>query len=655
MHTPRWSLFYDFHTMPACPDVGAGFDVDAFVEHLKRCGVDYVVFPARCNLGMAYYNTEVGIRHPSLEYDLLGRLVEACNAAGIAITAYINVGLSHEEGLRNRGWLKVSPEGRVYEDERMGSFFRRMCYNTGYAEHLLTMVREVVSGYGVAGLFLDCLHRTPCIGHECIDEMKQLGMDWSDPRQQERFARDSQVRMARRIAEQARSVRDDLLLYFNGVAFEDQADIGTYLEYECLPTGGWGYEMLPYFSRYLRKLGKPVLNMTGRFHRSWGDFGGIRTEASLEYDLLKGLANTLPPTVGGHYHPRGDINRAVNSLVEKLYTRLHKLEPWTHDAEALVDMAVVFPPGFHSVHQNEFVPAVHSVSGATRMLCELKQQFDVVSRNLDLSGYRVLVLPDDVVVDEVMATKLQAHLAAGGRIVSSARSGLGPDGTDFVLPQWGVSFEGSSPHDPAYINVLARVSDGFPDMPVTLVDRGISMSTTGKAETLATLVAPYYNQHWDGEHGYVYTPPDRDTGTPALVATDKVIHFSHPVFIGYHRHAQVPMKQLLANVLARVLPDPLVRAPGLPSFARVTVTAQPGRRMVHVLSYVPERRGESIDMIEEPIILHDVSVALRMDDRPVGKVYLAPDGQPLEATEQDGYLHVVIPVVEGYALVVFED
>ncbi|MFW5798798.1 MAG: alpha-amylase family protein, partial [Planctomycetota bacterium] len=421
MHIPRWSLFYDFHTMPACPDVGAGFDVDAFVDHLQRCGVDYVVFPARCNLGMAYYNTEVGIRHPSLEYDLLGRLVEACNDVGIAVTAYINVGLSHEEGLRNRGWLKVSPEGKVYHDQRLGSFFRLMCYNTGYAEHLLAMVREVVSGYGVAGLFLDCLHRTPCIGHECIDEMKQRGMDWSDTRQQECFARDSQVRMARRIAEQARAVRDDLLLYFNGVAFEDQADIGTYLEYECLPTGGWGYEMLPYFSRYLRKLGKPVLNMTGRFHRSWGDFGGIRTEASLEYDLLKGLANTLPPTVGGHYHPRGDINRAVNTLVEKLYTTLHKLEPWTHDAEALADVAVVFPPGFHSPHQDEFVPAVHSVSGATRMLCELKQQFDVVSKNLDLAGYRVLVLPDEVTVDDPLAEKLRAHLDAGGRVVSSAR------------------------------------------------------------------------------------------------------------------------------------------------------------------------------------------------------------------------------------------
>ena len=59
MHTPKWALFFDFHTMPACPDVGAGFDADAFADRVKACGVDYIVFPAKCNLGMAYYDTRV--------------------------------------------------------------------------------------------------------------------------------------------------------------------------------------------------------------------------------------------------------------------------------------------------------------------------------------------------------------------------------------------------------------------------------------------------------------------------------------------------------------------------------------------------------------------------------------------------------------------
>lgn len=114
MHNPRWSLFFDFHTMPAVPDVGAGFDVERFTDRVKACGVDYMIFPARCNLGMAYYNTKVGIRHPSLQYDLFGRLAEACQRKEIALTAYINAGLSHEEALLHRDWATLTPEGYAY-------------------------------------------------------------------------------------------------------------------------------------------------------------------------------------------------------------------------------------------------------------------------------------------------------------------------------------------------------------------------------------------------------------------------------------------------------------------------------------------------------------------------------------------------------------
>ncbi len=112
---------------------------------------------------------------------------------------------------------------------------------------------------------------------------------------------------------------------------------------------------------------------------------------------------------------------------------------------------------------------------------------------------------------------------------------------------------------------------------------------------------------------------------------------------------------MVGNLLRMLLPDPLVRAPDLPSFARVTVMQQTRRRMVHVLSYVPERRGPSMDMIEEPIDLCNVSIALRKDGQTPKKVYLAPSQETLPVEESDGYLHVTIPKVPGHALVVFEN
>lgn len=656
MHTPTWSLFFDFHTMPAVPDVGARFDVEHFTDRIKACGVDYIVFPARCNLGMAYYDTRAGIRHPSLTYDLFGRLVEACGRKGIALTAYINAGLSHEEGLLHRDWTTVTPDGYAYTPQRLNHWVRTMCYNSPYGDHLLTMVNEVVTGYPVAGLFLDCMGMAPCVGGECVREMKTLGMDWDDPQQQREFSHLSRVRMARRISESARAADPDLLLYFNGIPAEDQLDIGSYQEYECLPTGGWGYENLPLYARYTRTLGKPVLNMTGRFHRSWGDFGGLRTEASLEYDCLYGLANGMQPTVGGHAHPRGDNEDAVFDLIEPIYTRLRKLQPWVASATPQTDVAVVMPEqAAREVCLEAHQRALAILRGAVRLLCELKIQFDVVSYARSWDGYAMLVLPDAIVLGEQAAGKIRRHLSSGGTILSSGRSGLDPEHGCFVLSDWGLKFNGQDPHDPAFYVVEPELAEGIPAMPNNFYCAGADIGALPGTRVLARIVAPYFNREWDGEHAFLYLPPDRVTGRPAVTLNGRVAHISHEVFKGYHDAAPVPLKHLVGNLLKLLLPRPLVRASSLPSFARVTVTAQPGRRIIHVLSYVPERRGPNVDMIEEPIELRNVDLALRSDKRAVKRVYLAPESTDLEFEIADGYMQTSIPALSGYAMVVVEE
>ena len=45
MHIPKWALFFDFHTMPANPDVGKAFNMEAITDWIKECGADFIVFP----------------------------------------------------------------------------------------------------------------------------------------------------------------------------------------------------------------------------------------------------------------------------------------------------------------------------------------------------------------------------------------------------------------------------------------------------------------------------------------------------------------------------------------------------------------------------------------------------------------------------------
>jgi hypothetical protein len=649
MYDPKYCLFYDNNTMSAFPGVGEAFDVEAFTDRIKRCGVDYLTFHARCDQGMAYYYTKTGTRHPSLKYDLFGKLAESCKRKGIALTAYFNGGISSDEGLHHREWTTLSFDGRGYREPRFTPYVRTMCYNTPYRDHLIEMVKEIAENYPISGIFIDCMGSYPCICPVCVKEMKERGIDWNDLEEVTRFSEFSLTRLSKDIAVVARSINPHLLLYFSETGYEEQADFGTYLECIGLPTGGYGYEFLPVMSHYMRTLGsKPVLNMTGRFYE-WGDFGGLRPEAAIKSELLYGLANGMRPDIGGQFHPRGDMENAVLDRIEKIYTEIQKMEPWFNHAKNITEIAIVYRNNIHNIRDDE------QLRSAVRMLSELKQQFDVVTEFSDWSKYKLLVIPDDILFTEEISRRVKNHINAGRAVISSGSSGLNQEKSKFVLEkEWGLQYEKECDYDPVYFKASGNLSRNLPDMPISLYSSGIEAKTLPGTSVGAYLIKPYFNRGWNGEYAFYYNPPDKTTDIPALTINGKVAHFSHRIFSGYSQQAPVELRHLLENVLDGLLPEPLLRADNLPSFSRAFVTEQPGRRMVHILSYIPELRGKT-QMIEEPIELYNIHIALRNDNRTPKKVYLAPVKKALPFNIINGYINITIPEIPGYAMIVLEE
>lgn len=649
MHKPKYCLFYDNHTMKACPDVGVKFDVEKFTDRIVDCGVDYLTFHARCNQGFAYYDTEIGIKHPSLEYDLFGKLAEACQRKGIALTAYLNGGISHEEGLLHRDWTTLGFDGRVYRKNRTDPFVRTMCYNSGYRDHLITMVREIAVKYPVAGFFIDCLIPYKCICPICIAEMKKLAVDWRDEQEVEKFSEFSMLRLCEDIGTAARAVNPDFLIFFNGPDYEKADNCNTYMECECLPTNpGWGYEYLPVMAHYMRTLGdKPILNMTARFY-NWGDFGGLRSQAGIEYDLLYGLANGMRPNIGDHFHPRGDINFPAFELVESTYSKLQQYEPWFDGAVNVTEIAVVYPKSITAIRVDE------ELRGITRMLSELKMQFDIVTEFSNWSKYQMLILPDSVQLSDESARRVKKHIDSGKALISSAWSALDSAREHFVFEkEWGIRFIGSSDYDPAYFKPEKEFNRILPDMPLALYASGTEVEVFPGTEIGAKLLKPYYNRHWDGERAFFYNPPDQEVNSPLLTICGEVAHFSHAIFTGYYKSAVTHLRDLFAAVLERLLPEPILRVENTPSFVRAFVTEQPGRKIVHLLSYVPELRG-NIQIIEEAVKLTDVKISLRMDKEKISRVYLAPGNQELSFSFEDNYIKILLSEVNGYAMIIFD-
>lgn len=653
---PRRAIHLDCHTMPGMYDIAKDFDAEAFVKTLSDAHVDYITVFAKCNLGFAYYPTKIGKVYPGLKVDMLGEMVKACHARGIRVAAYFNTGIDHEHARVHREWCKVDKEGRVYNFKDKGHWFRDPCLNTGYGDHIFGMVREVLDQYPVDGIFLDCFDLKPCYGHECLTAMKQEKMNIYDDSQVADYCWRITDRFLNRVETLAQSKRQGIYILFNGIAYRRQP---THIELEVLPTGGWGYEYLPFAIRYARTLGKPYFTMTGRFHKSWGDFGGIRTKHSLLFDLYSSISNAGTCSVGDHLHPRGRLEPEVYRLVQDAYDTVSRLEPWTAGARAEAEIAVLEPhmadfPSYRLYTAKRDGFTLDSIKGAARILSELKCQFDVTDGQEDLSKYKIIVLADSTRVTTSLKPKLDEHLRRGGAIISSATAGMNEEGTAFALGDGGLVYEGPEPFNPVFLEALPPVAEGMPDMRVTAYQKGIAMRAGPGGEVLVRLWKPYSNLHaWDYEHETMYCPQEKDTGRPAVVRSGNVIHFSFPLFMGYLRDGVVPHRTLLANCLRLVLPNPMIEVTGFPSFGRVTVTAKGSQRLVHLLCYVPESRG-SADMIEEPIAVSDIPVRLRTDGRNVNKVFLAPQGESLKFTKTDDHVGFTVPRVNGYQLVVVE-
>ena len=648
-HQPKYCLFYDNHTMPACPDVGENFDVETFTDKIKAINVDYLVFHARCNQGMAYYDTRIGIKHPSLKQDLFGLLADACKRKDIALGAYFNAGISSEEGRLHRDWTTLYFDGRSLREPRFTPHVRTMCYNSGYRDHLIEMVKEVVTNYPVSGLMIDCLIDYPCVCPICVKEMKEKGINWNNEEEVKKFSEFSAIRLAKDISHAANAIKPGLLISNNYPGYEGLKGINTYFDVVCLPASEEGYEFIPAMSHYVRTLGDmPILNMTGRFY-DWGDFGGLRPEVAIKSELLYGLANGMRPNIGGHFHPRGDLETATFDRIERIYKDLQTREEWFDNARNITEIAIVYPKSIHNIRGDK------ELKSAVRMLSELKHQFDVVTLASDWSKYKVLIFPDNITFDGEITRRVKKHISEGKAVISTGSSGLDKENKRFALEQeWGVRYIGENDFDPAYFHVEKNYNHSMPDMPLSLYSSGIDMEPSEETRVGAFLIRPYYNRMWDGEYAFYYNPPDKVTEKPALTIHNKVAHFSHRIFSGYFEKAPVELRTVFDNVLQQLLPDPLIRHENLPSFTRAFVTRQQNRTMVHLLSYIPEMRGRT-QMIEEPIELSDLKILIRKDNRNFKNIYSAPDREPLSYQVEGNYIEINIPKSKGYTLIVLEE
>jgi hypothetical protein len=187
-----------------------------------------------------------------------------------------------------------------------------------------------------------------------------------------------------------------------------------------------------------------------------------------------------------------------------------------------------------------------------------------------------------------------------------------------------------------------------------LYKKGTKVEAAEGAVTLATLQSPYFNRTWRHFCSHLHAPPSgQDAGYPAAVRKGDCVYFAHPIFGQYQANAPRWCRTLVASALDLLLPERLVTAENAPTTLLTALSHQAteNRHVLHLLHYIPERRGQAFDTIEDVIPLHDLTVSVK-SEAPVRSATLEPGGAALSFTQEDGRVRVTVPKLEGHAMVV---
>ncbi|NLE45429.1 MAG: beta-galactosidase [Chloroflexi bacterium] len=664
-------IHLDFHTSEHIVGIGSQFDPDEFANTLAEADVDSITCFARCHHGWIYFDTQAfpERRHPHLTRNLLKDQIDACHARDIRVPIYITVQWDHYTANRHPEWLVLDENGAptqtpLYE----AGFYRRLCVNSPYTQFLKDHVKEVMETLPVDGIFFDIVAPQDCSCMYCQAAMTGEGLDPADPIVRREYGVRLVDDFKRDMSAYVHAFNSDCTIFYNaghvGPSVRPTADAYTHFELESLPSGGWGYLHFPMTIRYARNLGIDCMGMTGKFHTSWGDFHSFKNAAALDFECFQMLAQGAKCSIGDQLHPLGAIDPHVYDLIGSVYSAVKRKESWCRGARPITEIGVFTPEEFCGADVGRLPPAL---MGITRMLEEGAHQFDIIDSNSDLSPYRLLVLPDEIPVSDRFAAQIERYVLDGGAVIASFESGLDGAKDAFALKSLGVELGTPGSRDrrgrlvrglnyprgdyTEYLMPQGAIGQGLHATEYAMYMKGLDVRSRPGTEVLAQVVSSYFDRTYQHFCSHRQTPSSGQAVSPAIVRNGRAIYFSHPVFRQYNQNAPLWCKHLFLNAMSLLLPDPLLQHDG-PSTLRVTVNDQPAenRWVVHILHYIPERRGQDFDVIEDVIPVYNVKVSVRAPAE-VRQVTCVPEMDPLTFDQRDGRVVFVVPEVRGHQMV----
>jgi hypothetical protein len=369
--------------------------------------------------------------------------------------------------------------------------------------------------------------------------MREAGVRPDEEQSVLRFAEEKLKGFLDRLSEVVRTKVPQATIFYNGTVNPRMAETlpyQTHFEIESLPTssGIWGYLHYPVMARQARTYGVDFLGMTGRFHKAWADFGGLKTHDQLDYECGTVVGAGGGISIGDQLHPRGVLDPAVYRLLEHSFARVERLEPFLKGAKPTAEVAILSgyePSSRGSIPTNTHVA---DVEGAAQLFLEAAIQFDIIDSWHDsFEDYAALLLPDGMSVNDDLRANLESYMSAGGKLILGGTAALARETGEFDIKGVPVVYEGQAPTVPGYLRLdetLAGETELATDYDYVFYNRAHLVRPLEGARAHGELRRALFDRTWEHFTSHAQAPVGESLDSPLIVEGDGVLYFAAPLF-----------------------------------------------------------------------------------------------------------------------------
>ncbi len=637
-----------------------------YVNLLKEAQVQTAMIYANSHVGYCYWPTQNGEIHNGIKgTDFVGRMIELLHNENISVVVYFSLICDNWAYKNNTEWRIVNEFGlnSMINGDRHG----RCCPNNKeYRKYIVDQVTELCQKYDHEGMFFDLTY-WPCICHcnsckekyynETGEEIPNI-IDWFD-KGWTRFQKkreDWMTEFVDLITSTVKDIRPQVTVehqfataarFWRAGTTEGIIKASEYAGGDLY--GGILQQTFICKLYHSVTMNEPFEYMTSRCYSSLRYHTATKTRDQLEQQVYIALAHNGAFLFIDAIDPTGTMQSAIYEKMGSIFENSMMYEQYL-GGNMCRDAAVYYSMESKmslKTNKTELVkssldarqPHFDAAFTANETLKRNHIPYTVISKsNLDdLSGVKVLILPDVYFIEDKEINRIIDFVCNGGSVYISGNC----THSRLLNEKLGLEYIGETEQSFTYMapkeewkHLMPGADEGSP---LSIDSKQTLVKVADNDNIIADIVLPYTDQSNPSNFASIASkPPDVVTQYPA------VIYKNHG--LGKIIWTAAPLEATAADVNRIVFTEMIKELAG----RKFSFSADAPPAVEILMYHQPANKRYVLYLLNEqellpPVSADDIQVMVCLNGKDIKNVQLMPQGSQIPAEVIDGYVVINIP------------